>query len=63
MLIKLKLKELVQFHCYDYIETVWMPYGYRMNQLACSDMYSYCVKYVETTLVNSKDAANIKTSV
>ena len=57
---KLEAKELVQFHCYDYIETVLnMPYGYRMNQLITSDMYSYCVKYVETKLALSKDAANI----
>ena len=41
--------DLVQFHCYDYIETVMdQPYGYRMNQLTTSDMYSYCVKYVPT---------------
>jgi len=57
---KLEAKELVQFHCYDYIETVMnQPYGYRMNQLVTSDMYSYCVKYVETKLVNNKDSANI----
>jgi DNA ligase-1 len=41
--------DLVQFHCYDYIETVMdQPYSYRMNQLTTSDMYSYCVKYVPT---------------
>ena len=52
--------KLVQFHCYDYIETVLnMPYGYRMNQLITSDMYSYCVKYVDTKHALSKDAANI----
>ena len=51
---------LVQFHCYDYIETVMdQPYGYRMNQLVTSDMYSYCVIYVESKLVNSKESANI----
>ena len=55
-----KAKKLVQFHCYDYIETVMnQPYGYRMNQLVTSDMYSYCVKYVETKLVNSQESANI----
>ena len=58
---RLEAKELVQFHCYDYIETVMnKPYGYIMNQLVASDMYSYCVKYVETTLVNSKEAAQIR---
>ena len=57
---KLEAKELVQFHCYDYIETVMnKPYGYRMNQLADSDMYSDCIKYVETKYALTKDAANI----
>ena len=57
---KLEAKELVQFHCYDYIETVMnQPYGYRMNQLADSDMYSDCVKYVETKYALTEDAANI----
>jgi DNA ligase-1 len=52
--------KMIQFHCYDYIETVMnQPYGYRMNQLVTSDMYSYCVKYVETKHALSKDAANI----
>ena len=51
---------LVQFHCYDYIETVMdQPYGYRASQLMDSDMYSSCVKYVDTKLVNSKESANI----
>ena len=57
---KLEAKELVQFHCYDYIETVMnKPYGYRMNQLADSDMYSDCVKYVETKYALTEEAANI----
>jgi DNA ligase-1 len=57
---KLEAKELVQFHCYDYIETVMnQPYGYRMNQLADSDMYSDCVKYVETKYALTEEAANI----
>ena len=52
--------KMIQFHCYDYIETVMnQPYSYRMNQLVTSDMYSYCVKYVETKHALSKDAANI----
>ena len=52
--------KLVQFHCYDYIETVLnMPYSYRMDQLACSDMYSYCVKHVYTTRI-TQDQANIQ---
>ncbi len=52
--------KLVQFHCYDYIETVLnMPYSYRMDQLACSSMYSYCVCHVYTTRI-TQDQANIQ---
>ena len=36
------------------------PYSYRSDKLACSDMYNYCIKYVETTLVNSKDSAQLR---
>ena len=57
---RLQAKNLIQFHCYDYIETVMnQPYGYRMNQLTCSDMYSYCVKYVQTNLVLRMDDARV----
>ena len=46
--------KMIQFHCYDYIETVMnQPYSYRMNQLVTSDMYSYCVKYVPSYEVTS----------
>ena len=52
--------KLVQFHCYDYIETVLnTPYSYRMDQLACSDMYSYCVKHTHTTQVKDNDHAKV----
>ena len=52
--------DLVQFHCYDYVETVMnQPYGYRMNQLTTSDMYSYCVKYVPTNLILRMDDARV----
>jgi len=58
---KAESKELVQFHCYDYVETVMnMPYSYRKDQLCTSDMYSYCVKYVPTYLI--KDDAHAKVS-
>ena len=58
---KADAKKLIQFHCYDYIETVMdKTYSYRSDQLACSDMYNYCIKYVETNLVNSKDAAQLR---
>ena len=43
-----KAKKLVQFHCYDYANGS-DSYKTRMDALACSDMYSYCVKYVPTT--------------
>jgi len=44
---KSNARKLIQFHCYDYIETVMnQPYSYRMNQLVCSNIYSYCIKYV-----------------
>ena len=58
---KAESKELVQFHCYDYVETVMnMPYSYRKDQLCTSDMYSYCVKYVPTYLI--KDDSHAKVS-
>ena len=58
---KAEAERLIQFHCYDYIETVMdKPYCYRSDQLACSDMYNYCIKYVETTLVNSKESAQLR---
>ena len=57
---RLQAKKLIQFHCYDYIETVMnQPYSYRMNQLTTSDMYSYCVKYVPTNLVLRMDDAKV----
>jgi len=57
---RLQAKNLIQFHCYDYIETVMdQPYGYRMNQLTTSDMYSYCVKYVPTNIVLRMDDAKV----
>ena len=52
--------KMIQFHCYDYIETVMnQPYSYRMEQLATSDMYSYCVKHVYTTRI-TQDQASIQ---
>jgi DNA ligase-1 len=58
---KLEAKELVQFHCYDYIETVLNePYSYRKRQLATSKMYSYCVFYVPTfKVLNDKNAKTV----
>ena len=54
---RLEAKELVQFHCYDYVETVMnMPYSYRKDQLCTSDMYSDSVKYVPTTCITENQA-------
>ena len=50
--------KLVQFHCYDYVETVMnMPYSYRKDQLCTSDMYTDSVRYVPTYLVNKHEEA------
>jgi DNA ligase-1 len=57
---RLQAKKLIQFHCYDYIETVMnKPYSYRSDQLTCSDMYNYCVKYVPTNLILRMDDARV----
>ena len=48
--------KLVQFHCYDYANTQ-EDYSTRMNNLVCSDFYSYCVKYVPTKFVYSYKGA------
>ena len=57
---RLEAAKLVQFHCYDYVETVMNEsYSYRMDQLCTSDMYSDCVKYVPTTSV-AEDQAQIQ---
>jgi len=54
---RLEAQELVQFHCYDYVETVMnMPYSYRKDQLCTSDMYSDSVKYVPTTCITENQA-------
>ena len=54
-------QHLIQFHCYDYIETVMdKPYSYRSDQLTCADFYDASIKYVETHLVNSKESAQLR---
>jgi len=58
---RLEAKELVQFHCYDYIETILNEsYSTRMNNLVTTDMYSYCVKYVESTRIRCEESSNIR---
>ena len=47
---------LVQFHCYDYANG-FDSYGIRMNNLATSDMYSYCVRYVHATVVTENQTS------
>jgi DNA ligase-1 len=54
-----KAKKLVQFHCYDYANGS-DSYKTRMDNLACSDMYSYCVKYVPTTELYHIEHAKLK---
>ena len=54
-----KAKKLVQFHCYDYANGS-ESYKTRMNNLACSDMYSYCVKYVPTSEIYNDGNARVK---
>ena len=49
--------DLVQFHCYDYIDTSAM-FEERMKFLSTAALYSYCVKYVPTFPVATRDLAN-----
>jgi len=51
-------QHLVQFHVYDYFDGVmYDSYSTRQDQLACSNIYGPCVRYVETHLVKSYDIA------
>jgi len=50
---------LVQFHCYDYANGS-DSYSIRLDNLHCSNMYSYCVHHVPTSLVVSRDNASIQ---
>ena len=57
---RLDAKNLTQFHCYDYFDGVqYDSYQTRMNNLVTSDMYSYCVKYVQAKPVDSYHYARI----
>jgi DNA ligase-1 len=49
--------DLVQFHCYDYIDTSAM-FEERMKFLSTAALYSYCVKYVPTHSVATRNLAN-----
>ena len=58
---RLNAQHLIQFHCYDYIETVMdKPYSYRADQLVCADFYDASIRFVETNLVNSMEAAKLR---
>jgi len=55
---RLDAQHLVQFHVYDYFDGVmYDSYSTRQDQLACSNIYGPCVRYVETHLVKSYDIA------
>ena len=49
-----KAREMIQFHCYDYMtEQNTDDYSKRLDQLVCSDMYNAHVVYVPTILIES----------
>ena len=51
--------DLVQFHCYDYITPDNSDvFEKRMKFLSTAALYSYCVKYVPTHYVATRDLAN-----
>jgi len=55
---RLDAQSLVQFHVYDYFDGVkYESYKTRMQQLVTSNIYSYCVKYVQAKLVDSYNYA------
>ena len=54
-----KAKKLVQFHCYDYANGS-DSYKTRMDNLAVASFYSYCVKYVPTSVVYHYNHAQLK---
>ena len=57
---RLDAKNLTQFHCYDYFDGVqYDSYQTRMNNLITSDIYNYCVKYVQAKPVDSYHYARI----
>ena len=57
--VRSKSKKLVQFHCYDYANGS-DSYKTRMNNLAVASFYSYCVKYVPTSVVYHYNHAQLK---
>lgn len=57
--VRSKSKKLVQFHCYDYANGS-DSYKTRMNNLAVASFYSYCIKYVPTSVVYHYNHAQLK---
>ena len=57
--VRSKSKKLVQFHCYDYANGS-DSYKTRMDNLAVASFYSYCVKYVPTSVVYHYNHAQLK---
>jgi len=57
--VRSKSKKLVQFHCYDYANGS-DSYKTRMDNLAVASFYSYCVKYVPTSVVYHYNHAKLK---
>jgi len=48
----------VQFHCYDFVDTKAL-FEERMKFLSTAPLYSYCVKYVPTHRVATREMANV----
>ncbi len=45
---RLNAAQMMQYHVYDYISDSYQDYKIRMNNLVASDIYCYCIKYVDT---------------
>ena len=50
-------QHLVQFHCYDYVDSKYESYRVRMHNLVCSNIYDAQIKYVHADKVHSYEAA------
>jgi DNA ligase-1 len=56
---KAESKKLVQFHCYDYANGSdnYSTRQYNLAEFVEDDLYSYCVRYVPTFIVNKHEEA------
>ena len=50
-------QHLVQFHCYDYVDSKYESYRVRMHNLVCSNIYDAQIMYVHADKVHSYEAA------